>query len=274
MSRAAFVLACTAIILTACGTDAGMQGMKMDMPMPETAPTVAHVHGDDAIAHFSVVSKSYLPNEDAAVTILIQDKWNRPIDNFELLHEKLLHLIVVSKDLSYFDHLHPEYKGGGRFDIRTQFPSGGDYQLIADFTPKGMGETVQSHWVHIGGQANRAEKLQPDSSLTKIVDGNEVTLSFGHLMAGMGVSMAFEIRNAETKQPVTDLQPYLGSLGHAVAISADAKEFVHVHPNDTKGSGPDAVFTISFPKSGIYKIWGQFQRHNEVFTVPFTVKVP
>ena len=85
--------------------------------------------------------------------------------------------------------------------------------------------------------------------------------------------MNFTIRNAATKEPVTDLQPYLGSLGHVVAISSDAKEFVHVHPNDSKASGPDAAFTIHFPKSGIYKIWGQFQHHNEVFIVPFIIKV-
>lgn len=242
--------------------------------MPASTSSAAHSHSGDAIAHFSVVSQNYLPNEDADVTILIQDKWNRPIDNFELLHEKQLHLIVVSKDLSYFAHLHPAYKGGGRFDIMTRFPSGGDYQLIADFAPQGMGETVQSHWTHIGGQENKAEELRPDASLTKIVGGNEATLSFDHLMAGMDLSMALSIKNAETKLPETDLQPYLGSLAHAVAISADAKEYVHVHPNEPKGSDPNAVFTINFPKSGIYKIWGQFQQHNEVFTVPFTIKVP
>ena len=126
------------LLLTACGT----QSTKHDMTgMPiTTASPASHVHQNDAIAHFSVASKQYLPNEDASVTILIQDKWNKPIDKFDIMHEKLLHLIVVSKDLTYFDHLHPEYVGGGQFEINTKFPAGGHYQLIADFTPQGMGD--------------------------------------------------------------------------------------------------------------------------------------
>ncbi|SDN20636.1 hypothetical protein SAMN04487897_102136 [Paenibacillus sp. yr247] len=260
------------ILLTACGKQAPIHNM-MGMPMKAVSPS-DHVHSNDAIAHFSVASTNYMPNEDAAVTILIQDKWNNPIDKFDIMHEKMMHLIIVSKDLSYFDHLHPEYVGEGRFEIKTKFPAGGYYQLIADFTPQGMGETVQTHWVTINGQEKKKETLQPDPYLTKRVGDKEVTLSFDHLMAGMGLDMIFTIKSAETKMPITDLQPYLGSLGHVIAISEDAKEYVHVHPNDTKDSGPKAAFTINFPKSGIYKIWGQFQHQNEVFIVPFTIKVP
>jgi hypothetical protein len=248
-----------------------MQGMNMTM---DITPAPGHVHSSDAIAHFSVAMDHYLPNEDATVTILIQNQWDRPIDKFDRVHEQLLHLIVVSKDLSYFRHIHPEYKGDGRFEITTSFPSGGDYQLIADFTPTGMGQTVQSHWVHIGGSERKTEELKADHNPLKMVSGYEVALSFDHLMAGMGLTMKFSIRDAATKQPITDLQPYLGSLGHAVAISADGADYVHVHPNDPQGSGPDAAFTIAFPNSGLYRIWGQFQRHNEVITVPFTVNVP
>ncbi|NOV01219.1 hypothetical protein [Paenibacillus planticolens] len=271
MKQLVWILMGMAVLLAACGKQTVTHDM-MGMEMP--AASTAHVHSNDAIAHFSVAADRYMPNEEATVTILIQDKWNRPIDAFDLMHEKLMHVIVVSKDLSYFDHLHPEYAGNGRFEVKTKFPAGGYYQLIADFTPQGMGETVQTHWVTIKGKVPKQADLQPDTSLTKIISGKEVTLSFDHLMAGMGLDMIFTIKNAETKQPVTDLQPYLGSLGHVVAISADAKEYVHVHPNDQKGSGPEARFTILFPKTGVYKIWGQFQQGNEVFIVPFTINVP
>ena len=190
------------------------------------------------------------------------------------MHEKLMHLIVVSKDLSYFEHLHPTYAGAGRFDVQTSFPAGGYYQLIADFTPTGLGETVQSHWVTINGKAPKAVKLQPDKSLTKQVGDKEVTLAFDHLMAGMTLDMVFTFKQGAAKTPVTDLQPYLGSVGHIVAISEDGKEYVHVHPTDPAAtSGPTAAFKILFPKKGIYKIWGQFQQNNEVFIVPYVIQV-
>lgn len=271
MKQLVWILMSMAVLLAACGKQTATPGMT-GMEMPGAAQ--AHVHSSEAIAHFSVAADRYIPNEEATITLLIQDKWNRPIDAFDLMHEKLMHLIVVSKDLSYFDHLHPEYVGKGQFEVKTKFPAAGYYQLIADFTPQGMGETVQTHWVTINGKEPKQTVLQPDTTLSKKIGDKEVTLSFDHLMAGMGLDMIFTIKNAETKQPITDLQPYLGSLGHVVAISADAKEYVHVHPNDQKGSGPEARFAILFPKSGIYKIWGQFQHQNEVFIVPFTVKVP
>ncbi|MCY9663018.1 hypothetical protein P5G65_18345 [Paenibacillus chondroitinus] len=274
MKQLVILLMGLAVLLAACGnqnTAMDMSGMQMFGNM-KAMPT--HAHSDDAIAHFSVAMDRYMPGEEATITILIQDKWNKPIDRFDLMHEKLMHLIVVSKDLSYFDHLHPEHVGQGQFTVKTKFPASGYYQLIADFTPQGRGETVQTHWVTIKGKEPKMAVLQPDTSLTKEVDGKEVTLAFDHLMAGMGLDMIFTIKDARTKQPITDLQPYLGSLGHVVAISADAKEYVHVHPNEQKGSGPTAAFTIIFPKSGVYKIWGQFQHQNEVFIVPFTIKVP
>jgi hypothetical protein len=42
---------------------------------------------------------------------------------------------------------------------------------------------------------------------------------------------------------------------------------------DEKAKGPDAMFHTTFPSPGVYKIWGEFQRSNKVFTVPFVVEV-
>lgn len=271
------VFTCLAVFLSACGSSStttidmskmsGMSGMTMASP-------ATHQHTSDALAHFSVDSPNYLPQELSNITILVQNKWNRPIEKFDMMHEKPMHLIVVSKDLSYFEHLHPTYAGAGRFDVQTSFPAGGYYQLIADFTPTGLGETIQSHWVTINGKAPKAVKLQPDKSLTKQVGDKEVTLAFDHLMAGMTLDMVFTFKQGAAKTPVTDLQPYLGSVGHIVAISEDGKEYVHVHPSDAAAtSGPAAAFKILFPKKGIYKIWGQFQQNNEVFIVPYVIQV-
>ncbi|MDR6553242.1 hypothetical protein [Paenibacillus qinlingensis] len=271
-------LICLVVFLSACGSSStttidmsdmsGMTGMTM------SSSSVTHQHTSDALARFSLDSPHYLPNELSNLTILVQNKWNRPIEKFDLMHEKLMHLIVVSRDLSYFDHLHPNYAGAGRFDVQTSFPAGGYYQLIADFTPTGLGETVQSHWVTINGKAPKAIKLQPDKSLTKQVGDKEVTLAFDHLMAGMTLDMVFTFKQGTEKTPVTNLQPYLGSVGHIVAISEDGNEYVHVHPADPSAtSGPSAAFKILFPKKGIYKIWGQFQQNNEVFIVPYVINV-
>jgi hypothetical protein len=71
----------------------------------------------------------------------------------DVMHDKKIHLIVVSNDLSYFDHVHPEFQSSGDYKIEvnskagvdangighstTQFPNGGDYMLYADYMPTG-----------------------------------------------------------------------------------------------------------------------------------------
>src|SRR6266851_4837252 len=55
----------------------------------------------------------------------------RPLQN-ELVHERLFHLFVVSRDLDYFAHVHPTLHGSGALDIDISVPCAGAYQLIAD----------------------------------------------------------------------------------------------------------------------------------------------
>lgn len=196
------------------------------------------------------------------------------IQKFTVAHEKLLHLIAVSEDLSYFSHLHPEYKGDGLFEVTTQFPAGGKYKLYADFVPTGGHATTANDWVTIAGSPAPVVSLQPDTNWTKTIDNKEITLTIDQLQAGKEATVTFAIKDATSKQPITNLQPYLGAVGHVVIITEDNKQYLHVHPIDEKATGPDAKFMTMFPKSGIYKIWGQFQHNGKVFTVPFVVKVP
>ncbi|WP_240763213.1 hypothetical protein [Paenibacillus thalictri] len=214
------------------------------------------------------------PKSDVTVTVTIQDAQGRAVDKFDINHEKKMHLIIVSKDLSYFDHIHPEYKGEGRFEVTTQFPAAGDYKLIADYMPTGGAAATQTNWVTVSGNAAAPAAVVADQTLVKTVAGKEVTLAFDHLMAGMDTNMTFHITDQATKKPVTDLQPYLGAVGHVVILSADTEQYLHVHPTDEKAKGPDAKFMTKFPKSGVYKIWGQFQQNGQTFIVPFVVNVP
>jgi len=62
-----------------------------------------------------------------------------PIREFDLVHDRLMHLIVVSEDLAFFDHVHPEL-GNGVFRLAYRFPEAGPYRLWADAKPKGGAE--------------------------------------------------------------------------------------------------------------------------------------
>ena len=70
-----------------------------------------------------------------------------PVKQFEIVHEKLIHLFIVSQDLQYFAHLHPQLGGDAVFRLETSLPKPGTYRLLADFYP-------------IGGTPQMAPKLR------------------------------------------------------------------------------------------------------------------
>ena len=217
-----------------------------------------------------------IPESGNKVDLILQvnSLEGKPVDQFEIEHEKLMHLIIVSKDLSFFDHLHPQYRGKGLFTVIPNFPNGGEYKLFTDFIPKGSDKNVKSKSVKVSGQQVKPVSLIPDKVLTKVIDGKEVTLKFDKLTTDNEVKMTYTIKDAKTKKDINDLQSYLGAVGHVVAISGDTNTYLHVHPMNEKSSGPVAEFMTSFPKKGLYKIWGQFKQNGNVFIVPFIVEVP
>jgi len=94
-------------------------------------------------------------------------------------------------------------------------------------------------------------------------------------------------------RPVRDMQPFIGAMGHLLAISLDGKDVVHTHALQavsqtrmggekepfrvTKAmvteKGPAFSFKLTVPTSGLYKTWAQFAHGGKVYTVPFTFLV-
>ncbi|QRG70813.1 hypothetical protein JNE38_27710 [Brevibacillus choshinensis] len=229
---------------------------------------------DHLKASFAFASGSAKANEKTEIKVRISDKDGSPVNDFEVNHEKLMHLIVVSEDLSSFSHIHPEFKGEGTFTVPTTFLNGGKYKMFADFKPAGGSGTTLSEWVHVEGEAAQpSAAIAPDAKLVKEVGDKEIELSLSGTKANEEVTLSYDIRDAKTKEGIQNLEPYLGAVGHVVILSQDAEQYLHVHPLDEKATGPKAEFATTFPHSGIYKIWGQFQHKGEVFTVPFVVEI-
>ncbi len=192
--------------------------------------------------------------------------------NLQVVHEKLMHLMIVSEDLSWLDHVHPEPDTSGHFSLRYAFPRGGKYVMFHDFTPANVGRQVVPVELAVEGVAQPARPLVIDDTMHKRVYGYQVTLT--HTALGIDVDAAMTFTLMRGGKPVTDLEPFLGAMGHLVMISEDRASYVHSHPltqNATKG--PTVQFNTMFTRTGIYKAWGQFKRHGRVITVPFVVEV-
>lgn len=194
------------------------------------------------------------------------------VDRFMEVHERLFHLFVVSRDLSYFAHEHPEL-ANGRFELTLDLPAGA-YMLIADFLPAGGTPQMVQHAIVIGRLPTAfppAEGLKPDPR-DKVVDGVRVRLT-PDLEAGREGRLTFSFSDAATDAPIRDLQPYLGASGHVLIVKSDLTDAFHAHPGLPATSGPDVTFAQVLPSAGFYKLWVQVQRGGNVITVPFVIEV-
>jgi hypothetical protein len=139
----------------------------------------------------------------------------QPLREYRTSHEKDLHLIVVRRDLSGFQHVHPTRTPDGTWTVPLDLPSAGAYRVFADFVPAalgGQGVTLGAD-VFVAGQFSPAALPAPAS--TSAVDGYDVTLS-GTPRVGAESKLTFTV--ARGGVPVRDLQPYLGAFGHLVSL--------------------------------------------------------
>jgi hypothetical protein len=217
-----------------------------------------------------------------------------PVRFLEYVHERPLHLLIVSEDLAEFAHVHPELVAGDRYEVTHTFAHGGRYRLYADFTPPGAAQRVETFNVTVEGRRRNAQQLKSDSELTKKLDGLQLTLTHKQeLRANEDIEFVFTIRDA-TGNPVADLEPYLGAWAHFVIIDPQHQSFIHAHPLEEASAGerrPDQVHVhgsgaellgpppsemrtiTSFPRAGLYKLWAQFQLDGQTLVQSFVLSV-
>jgi hypothetical protein len=227
---------------------------------------------------FEITPRVLRAHQKAHVRFYVRDpRTHAIVRRFELVHERVLHLFIVSQDLEYFAHVHPTLHRDGSLGIDVDLPRPGVYQMIADFLPLGGApQLVQKSFVTAGyaGSLLPIAHLASDTA-DKIAGDTRVKLTMPEPLAGREQLITFELQDAATGADVTDLEPYLGATGHVLLASADLAIAGHSHPvaEISAPVGPVIVFQVIFPRAGDYRIWIQFQRRGEVRTASFTVPV-
>ena len=228
-------------------------------------------------------SKMYSTNTPTPYSFLIIDDQGNIVTTFERTHTELMHLIIVRTDLNYFQHVHPAFNPKtGTFTLNDlTFPADGRYRVFADFAvsdgqkdPHGIPFTITiSEDVPIGPATYVPAPLGSEEK-TKTFEGYEVTLSSATLFtAAEETKISFILK--QQGKPLTDLEEYLGALGHSVILKEETLDFIHTHPITevhTIQTG-NVDFLITFPESGRYKIFTQFKKNGKVFTTDFIVTV-
>ncbi|KJK37358.1 hypothetical protein UK15_21690 [Streptomyces variegatus] len=212
--------------------------------------------------------------EQADLRFTVRDAEGRALTAYQREHDKELHLIVASRDLVTYRHLHPTRAADGTWSTPVDLPRAGGYRVFADFTPAGKDAPNLTLGADLAASGPYEARQLPPANTTARADGYEVKLS-GGLRPDKASELSLKVSRGG--KPVTDLQPYLGAYGHLVALRSGDLAYLHVHPNGEPGDGttrpgPGISFTATAPSSGSYRLFLDFKHDGKVHTAAFTVR--
>jgi hypothetical protein len=138
----------------------------------------------------------------------------------EIVHERPLHLTVVSSDLKFFNRIHPQWKLGDWYSVDVTFSRPGKHRLFVQFTLPGARERVETFDVVVTGKG-KTEHQTPPTAATLRKPAN--------MRTGGDVPFTVQLNG----QPI---EPYLGSWGHFVFLDQGLGNFIHTSPADNAGA--------------------------------------
>jgi hypothetical protein len=196
------------------------------------------------------------PGRRFDLTFRIVDRRGATVRDFDIEHAKRMHFIVVRRDMTDFQHLHPTQAPDGSWSIAMTLRDAGSYRVFADFSHGGRAYTLADDVTVDGTVRSRA---LPAPARSVAVDGMRVALR-----ARRG-ELAFDV--TRDGRPVA-IQDYLGAKGHLVALRQGDLAFLHVHPDANR-----LRFMAEFPSAGTYRLFLQFKTDDRVHTAAFTQEV-
>jgi hypothetical protein len=241
--------------------------------------------------------------DQATIAFTIRDDDNKPIRDLVITHDRLIHVVIISEDLSVFGHIHAEdlgpitteMKDNARFPVRFTFPKAGKYTIAVDFAvgDRGYSELLD---VEVSGSPAMG-KMQSNFDREKNFDGYQIKLSVSPEQPVAGKETVLRYTIMKDGKPVSDIEPYLSAAMHLAVINEGrGNYFVHAHgdrPDAAQHTGhaghmashmghsspPGAVYGpeieahVVFPAKGTYKIFSEIRHQGKVRLLDFMVNV-
>ena len=219
---------------------------------------------------------------------VLQPEGGEIVREFELVHDMPYHLFVISQDMEFFRHIHPEQGEDGAWSIGVVLPKPGAYAILSDFLPKGGSAQFLARPLMTAGYDGdvlaQSAQLVPDISPVQTVGPLRAQVSYDPpiMRAGSYAHIRLSISTADGNQPVRELEPYLGAFGHMLIMDEQMFDYVHSHPTENpvasipieqQRGGPDVMFEGLMPKAGRYRAWTQVKYRGEVYTFTNTFEV-
>ncbi len=250
--------------------------------------------GTLTIARIETKPAAVIAGAPVSLIVHLEDRKGGPLRGLIVHHERILHVVIIGRDLSVFAHIHPEDFGPitdemlkkAAFPLRFTFPKAGRYLIGLDFAlPDGLYSKTAS--IDVSGQPSMTEPAV-DLARVKTFGEYRVTLvsSPASIKAGTETLLRFLIK--KNGKPVKDLEPYLGAPMHLAIVRSDLTYFIHAHGETPEGNrthagqrhtesrgqyGPEIDSGIVFPAPGTFKVFGQVNHQGRVLLFDFMVKV-
>src|SRR4051794_16191669 len=128
-----------------------------------------------------------------ALAFRIVDRHGRAVRDFHVEHTKRMHFIVVRRDMTGFQHLHPTEHPDGTWSLPVTLPVAGAYRVFADFS---VDETPYTLADDITVDGSVRSQALPAPAKSFAVDGLRVSLSEGAAKAGRESELAFTVTRA------------------------------------------------------------------------------
>lgn len=228
-------------------------GMKLASGLPE--PTEYHLD-------LTTTPHAIKPGAPVNLSFAVTDPWkHRPVTKYQVVHERLFHMFVVSQDLEFFLHDHPVFAPDGQFHYdNLVLPKAGMYRVLSDFYPDAATPQLISKTLLVPGPAPGGMRTLPASQAATLRTEPERPI------AGMNTQLHF------TLTPADGLEKYLGAWAHMLVASDDLIDLIHLHPFIADG-GPQIQFNATLPRPDhTYRVWIQYQRNGTVHTERFDVR--
>ena len=236
----------------------------------ETATTEAETVPGLAIAdagyRLELEQTDFKAEADQEIALRITGSEGETVQDFDVEHERELHLIVVRRDFEAFQHLHPARLADGSWSVSADLSRPGEYRVFADFATGGQSLTLGAD-VSVAGRYDPAPLPAPRSN-ADAGDGYEVTISRRQVVGGELTPVEFTV--SRDGREVGALDPYLGADGHLVALREGDLAFLHTHPQGEPGGAGPIRFDVEYPSAGRYRLFLQFEHGGEVRTAAFT----
>ncbi|MCC6708906.1 MAG: hypothetical protein IT492_15230 [Gammaproteobacteria bacterium] len=176
------------------------------------------------------------PGEETRLTWqLTHAASGKPVEQLQVMHERVVHNFIVNLDFSSFAHIHHEdFKAltaddlkRATFTLPYRFPRAGHYRIVSDFTHRNR------NWIRQFDVTVGTPPPQPtppaDFSTVQTVGEFQGRLSMSPAVPVAGYETELVLKLARGDAPVTDLALILGSEVHVALWREDGQHFGHTH---------------------------------------------